>query len=61
METIPTMPGITILDDELPDVAHVGPEDGHIELESLYNTRDLGGIETSDGRHVKPRMLIRSA
>ncbi|MEG0375810.1 MAG: tyrosine-protein phosphatase, partial [Raoultibacter sp.] len=40
---------------------HVGPEDGHIELESLYNTRDLGGIETSDGRHVKPRMLIRSA
>lgn len=61
MDTIPTMPGIKLLDDELPDVAHVGSEDGHIELEGLYNTRDLGGIETSDGRHIKSRMLMRSA
>lgn len=33
---------------------------GKIPLEGLYNTRDLGGIETLDGRHIKSRRLIRS-
>lgn len=61
MDTIPTMPGIEILDEKLPDVADVDPVDGHIDLEGLYNTRDLGGIEAADGCHIKPRMLLRSA
>lgn len=31
-----------------------------IPLEGIFNTRDLGGMETSDGRKIKPRSLIRS-
>ena len=31
-----------------------------IPLEGLYNTRDLGGIEASDGRWIRPHRLIRS-
>lgn len=31
-----------------------------IPLEGLFNTRDLGGIETMDGYRVRPRRLIRS-
>jgi protein-tyrosine phosphatase len=31
-----------------------------IPLEGLYNTRDLGGIETIDGKHIKHHRLIRS-
>ena len=31
-----------------------------IPLERLYNTRDLGGIEASDGRLIRPHRLIRS-
>lgn len=34
--------------------------DGHIELEGLPNTRDLGGIEGADGRFVKHALLLRS-
>lgn len=29
-------------------------------MERLYNTRDLGGIETTDGRRIRPHRLIRS-
>lgn len=31
-----------------------------IPLNGLFNTRDLGGIETMDGYRVRPRRLIRS-
>ncbi len=31
-----------------------------IELENLINTRDLGGMKTTDGRVIKKGMLIRS-
>ncbi|MFZ2756101.1 MAG: tyrosine-protein phosphatase [Atopobiaceae bacterium] len=33
---------------------------GHIDFSGLPNTRDLGGLETLDGRHVVPRRLLRS-
>ncbi len=35
-------------------------EAGRIALEGLYNTRDLGGIRTSDGQRIRPHRLIRS-
>ena len=35
-------------------------EAGRIPLERLYNTRDLGGIGTTDGRRIRPHRLIRS-
>lgn len=31
-----------------------------IPLEGVHNTRDLGGLETADGRRIKPCRLIRS-
>lgn len=31
-----------------------------IPLEGIFNTRDLGGIETADGKKIKPCRLIRS-
>lgn len=31
-----------------------------IPLEGIFNTRDLGGIETADGRKIKYKRLIRS-
>ena len=34
--------------------------DGHIELEGLPNTRDIGGIRAADGRYVKHARLLRS-
>ena len=34
--------------------------DGHIELEGLPNTRDIGGIRAADGRCVKHARLLRS-
>lgn len=31
-----------------------------IPLEGLHNTRDLGGFEAADGRHIRPKKLLRS-
>ena len=36
------------------------PPHGKIDFEKLPNTRDLGGLPTAEGRHVKPRRLLRS-
>ncbi len=59
MDRIPTMEGIEFEEDALPDGALVD-DDGHIELEGLSNTRDLGGMKTQDGRAIRRKMLIRS-
>lgn len=36
------------------------PEFGHVPLERLHNTRDLGGMPVADGRRIKPALLLRS-
>lgn len=43
-----------------PDMAVGCPKGGRIDLLSLNNTRDLGGLSTQDGRHLLPRKLLRS-
>lgn len=43
-----------------PDMASGFPKGGRILLQNLANTRDLGAIATSDGRHILPRRLLRS-
>lgn len=35
-------------------------KDGHILLEGLPNTRDVGGLPTAGGRYVKHALLLRS-
>lgn len=36
------------------------PRGGPLPLTSVFNTRDLGGIKTDDGRHILPYQLLRS-
>ena len=43
-----------------PDMAVGFSQGERLALQSLYNTRDLGGIMTSDGRYFLPRRLLRS-
>lgn len=43
-----------------PDMATGFPKGGRLTLQSLPNTRDLGAIETKDGRHILPYRLLRS-
>lgn len=45
---------------ELPEAIPGFSEFGHIPFEGLHNTRDLGGLPASDGRRVKPALLLRS-
>ena len=40
--------------------AEIRQNDGHIPLEGLPNTRDLGGLPTKAGRRIAPRLLLRS-
>lgn len=35
-------------------------DNGIISFEGLPNTRDLGGMSASDGRRIRPRLLLRS-
>lgn len=34
---------------------------GHLTFDHLHNTRDLGGLKTQDGRHIRMNRLIRSS
>lgn len=36
------------------------PRGSRITLQSLPNARDLGALETADGRHILPKRLLRS-
>lgn len=36
------------------------PQGSRISMQSLPNTRDLGALETEDGRHILPKRLLRS-
>lgn len=36
------------------------PVDRRIPLEGVYNMRDLGGLQTLDGRLIKPRRIFRA-
>ena len=36
------------------------PQGSRIPMQSLPNTRDLGALETEDGRHILPKRLLRS-
>ena len=41
-------------------LADMRPEYGRIDFEGLPNTRDLGGLPTMDGRHIRAGLLLRS-
>ncbi len=43
-----------------PEMAEGYPDGGRVALESLFNTRDLGGIQTMDERLIMPMRLLRS-
>lgn len=43
-----------------PEMSVGFPKGERIPLQSLSNTRDLGALETEDGRHIIPRKLLRS-
>ncbi|MBU5482300.1 tyrosine-protein phosphatase [Blautia sp. MSJ-19] len=43
-----------------PEIATGYPQGGRIPLQSLPNTRDLGALETVDGKHILPKRLLRS-
>lgn len=45
---------------ELPEPIPGFNEFGHIPLEKLHNTRDLGGLPAADGRRIRPALLLRS-
>lgn len=45
---------------EMPSPIDGFPRFGYIELSSMHNTRDLGGMPTMDGRRIRPRKLLRS-
>lgn len=46
--------------DKTADDCHENMTGTRIPLESLPNTRDLGGIRTADGRIIRPHRLVRS-
>lgn len=43
-----------------PEMVTGFPQGSRIPLQSLPNTRDLGALETEDGRHILPKRLLRS-
>lgn len=45
---------------ELPEPISGFNEFGHMPLEKLHNTRDLGGLPAADGRRIRPALLLRS-
>lgn len=36
------------------------PQGSRIDMKSLPNTRDLGALQSADGRHILPKRLLRS-
>lgn len=58
VEVLPQTPDIA----EFPQVPGPAsrPAYGRIAFEGLFNTRDLGGLTTADGRTIKPGLLFRS-
>lgn len=51
---------ITLLKALNPEMAIGFPKGARIALQSMPNTRDLGALTTADGRHIRPRKVIRS-
>lgn len=47
-------------DPELPNPISGFENFGHVELEKLPNTRDLGGMPAADGKRIRSNRLIRS-
>lgn len=43
-----------------PDVSIGFPQGDRIALQSMPNTRDLGALETENGRHILPKKLLQS-
>ena len=43
-----------------PEISIGFPQGERIVLQSLPNTRDLGALETEDGRHILPKKLLQS-
>lgn len=51
---------LRLLKEENPHIIAGAPQGAPIGVKSVFNTRDMGGMETEDGRHILPCQLLRS-